>query len=177
MGWTILVLILKGNTDTRGIGLLETLWKVVEVLVDTFLCASLQMHDILHGFRAGIGVGTAIMELKLAQELARIYQDPLFLVLLDLRKSYDTVDQDRLLITLEGYGTGPRMCRLLETFWEFQQVVPRQNGFHRPAFLAMRGTKPGGLVYLTLFNVVVDNIIRKCMAITVEYQRVAHDLF
>ena len=27
--WTILVLILKGKTNTRGIDLLETLWKVV----------------------------------------------------------------------------------------------------------------------------------------------------
>ena len=30
MGWKLLVLIPKGNTDTQGVGLLETLWKVVE---------------------------------------------------------------------------------------------------------------------------------------------------
>ena len=29
LGWTILLLILKGDTDNRGIGLLETLWKAV----------------------------------------------------------------------------------------------------------------------------------------------------
>ena len=40
------------------------------------------------------------MELKIAQELASIYHDPLFLIFLYLRKAYDTVDQDRLLITL-----------------------------------------------------------------------------
>ena len=33
------------------------------------------------------------MELKLAQDLSRVYQDPLFLVFLDLRKAYDTVDR------------------------------------------------------------------------------------
>ena len=37
--WTVLVLIPKGTTDTRVIGLLETLWKVVEALIDTFLHA------------------------------------------------------------------------------------------------------------------------------------------
>ena len=44
-----------------------------------------------------------IMELKLAQDLASIYQEPLFLVFLDLRKAYDIVNRERLLITLEGY--------------------------------------------------------------------------
>ena len=41
LGWTVLVLIPKGTTKTRGIGLLETLWKVVEALIDTCLRASL----------------------------------------------------------------------------------------------------------------------------------------
>ena len=41
LGWTVLVLIPKGTTDTRFVGLLETLWKVVEALIDTRLCASL----------------------------------------------------------------------------------------------------------------------------------------
>ena len=35
LGWKILVLIPKGNTDTRFIGLLETLWKAVEALIGT----------------------------------------------------------------------------------------------------------------------------------------------
>ena len=35
MGWTILVLILKGTTNTRSIILMETLWKVVEALINT----------------------------------------------------------------------------------------------------------------------------------------------
>ena len=82
----------------------------------------------------------AIMELKIDQELARIDQDHLLLVLLETRKTYDTVDRDRLLNTLEGYGAGPCTCGILENFWECQQVVPRQNSFHRPAFHATRVT-------------------------------------
>ena len=41
LGWTFMVLIPKGATNTRGIGLLETLCKVVEDLIDTRICASL----------------------------------------------------------------------------------------------------------------------------------------
>ena len=59
----------------------------------------------------------SITELKISQDLARIDQDPLFLVFLDLRKAYGTVYRELLLTTLEGYGAVPCMCGLLETFW------------------------------------------------------------
>ena len=133
------------------------------------------MHNVLHRFRAGRGVGSAIVELKLAQELASIYQDPLFLVLMVPGKVYDTVDQDRLLVTLEGYGEGPPMFGLLETLWDFQQLVPSQNGFHVPAFHATRGTTQVRLVSPTLFNVLVENCIITWRSMTVKDQRVDHD--
>ena len=92
LGWTVLELIPKGTTGTQGIILIKTLWKVVEALIYTCIRARLQLHAILHGFRAERGTGTAIMELNLTQELTSIDQDPLFLISLDLRKSYDTMD-------------------------------------------------------------------------------------
>ena len=61
LGWAVLVLIPKGNTDTRGISLLETLCNLVEALINTRLRASLQMHDVLHGFRSRRQMGTAAM--------------------------------------------------------------------------------------------------------------------
>ena len=57
----------KGTTYTIGIVLLEILWEVVEALINTRLCTILQMHDVLHGFRARRGTGAAIMEPNLAQ--------------------------------------------------------------------------------------------------------------
>ena len=37
LGWEILVLIPKRNTDTRVIGLMELLWKVTEAIIDNVL--------------------------------------------------------------------------------------------------------------------------------------------
>ena len=93
LGWTVLVLVPKGTTDTRGIGLLETLWKVVEALIYTRLIASIQFHDVIHRFWEERGMGTAIMDLNIVQELASVDHDLLFLVFLDLWKAYATVDR------------------------------------------------------------------------------------
>ena len=109
----MLVLISKGNADTRRIALLEVVWKVVEAVIDTQIKSVVQLHYVLHGFCTGRGIGTAIMDLRLAQELENVYHDPIFLVFLDLRKLYDNLDRGRLLQTLEGYGAGPNLWGLL----------------------------------------------------------------
>jgi hypothetical protein len=70
MTWMVIVLLPEGGGNYyRGIGLLEPLWKVVEVLIDKRFLA-IEFHDCLHGFLAGRGTGTATMEVKLAQQLA-----------------------------------------------------------------------------------------------------------
>ena len=56
------------------------------------------------------------MDLKLAQELDRVDQYRLFLVFLGLSKAYKTIDYIRIIRTLEGYGAGPHICKLLVTF-------------------------------------------------------------
>ena len=85
--WNVLVLIPKVSTDTRGILLLETLWKVIEALIDTRIHVSIHFHDAVHGFWSGRGTGTAVMELEITQELARVDHNPLLLVFLDLSKA------------------------------------------------------------------------------------------
>ena len=116
LGWNVLVLIPKGTIDTRGISLLETLWKLVEALIDTCIRASLQFHNLLHVLLSRRGTRTDIMDLNLSQELARISYNPLFQVLIDLRKAHNTVDRYCLIQTLEVYSVVPYLCGILETF-------------------------------------------------------------
>ena len=170
-----MVLITKGNIDTQDIGLLETLCKVVEALIDTLLHASIQFHEVLHGFRTGKGMGATIIELKLSQELSGVCRDPLSLVFLYLRKAYDAVDRKRLIQILEGYGAVTCPCGILETFWGHQKVVPRQNVYHRLAFPSTPVTIQVILVSPSLFNFVLYNLIRTWLSMTIKYQRADHN--
>ena len=100
LGGTILFLTPNGKTNTQGIGLLKTLWKVVEEINNTHTRTSISFHDVLHGFRAGKGTCISILDIKLAQELASVYKEPLLLVFIYLQKTYANVDRGRFLTTL-----------------------------------------------------------------------------
>ena len=54
-------------------------------------------------------------------------------------------------------------------------MVPIHNGLHGPALPTARGATQGSLLSLTLFNMVMDNVIRTWLSMTVEEQRVAND--
>ena len=114
--WSYLTLLPKPDGGVQGIGLLEVLWKLIEAIIDTRVRATVTLHDALHGFIAGRGTGTAILEAKLHHELAGIRKMPLFQVYLDLRKAYNTIDRPRLLQTFKEYGMGHNLLRLLRHF-------------------------------------------------------------
>jgi hypothetical protein len=81
--WSIVVLIPKGRGDYRGIGLLEPIWKCIEWVIDHQLDA-IKLHDSLHGCRSKHGTGTAIIEVKLAQQLSYFKLKPFYGVFLNL---------------------------------------------------------------------------------------------
>ena len=154
--WSYLTLLPKPDGGARGIGLLEVLWKLIEAIIDTRVRAAVTLHDTLHGFLACRGTGTAILEVKLHQELAGIRKVPLFQVYLDLRKAYDTIDHPRLLQTFQDYGMGPNLIRLLTNFWEGHRIVPRQQGYNGPAIQASRGQIQGGIFPPMGFNLLAN---------------------
>ena len=59
----MLVLVAKGSIDNRGVGLLYSMWEVVEAIINTHLRASVRLHEVLNGFLTGRLTGTAILEL------------------------------------------------------------------------------------------------------------------
>ena len=86
--------------------MVEVIWNVVVEILYFQLTTAITYHDILHGFRAGRGTGTATLEAKLLQQLAAMREKVLYVIFLDLTKAYDALDRSRSLEILEGCGVG-----------------------------------------------------------------------
>jgi hypothetical protein len=91
MSWMIIVLLPKRGGAYRGICLLNPMWKVMEKIMVARLSV-IELHDCLHSKLLRQGMGTAIMEVKLNQQLVWVEQEPLYQIYLDLKKAYDALD-------------------------------------------------------------------------------------
>ena len=67
--WQAVVLIPKGGGDYRGIGLVEVVWKVVTLILNSQFTTSTTLHNVLHGLREGRGTGITSLEAKLIHKL------------------------------------------------------------------------------------------------------------
>ena len=113
--------------------------------------ASITFHDFLHYFRAGHGTGTNTLKAKMLQQLATLREEVLYVIFLDLHKSYDALERSRCREILEGYGVGPRDRWLLQTYWRRLIIVAMAGGYYGTAF-HMRGTVPIRFVTYNIFN-------------------------
>ncbi len=125
--WSIVVLILKGGGDYRGIRLLEPIWKCIERVIDHRL-DSIKLHDSLHGCCNKRGMGTTITKAKLAQQLLYLELKPFYGVFLDLWKAFNAMDWERCIMLLEGCGAGPRMIWLIRGHWRDAIMVCQAAG-------------------------------------------------
>jgi hypothetical protein len=120
---------------------------------------SIELHDSLHGCRNKRGTGTTIIEAKLAQQLSYLELKPFYGVFLDLWKAFNAMDQERVIMLLEGYGAGPRMIRLIRGYWHDAIMVCQAAGYYGAAFKASHGVTQGGPLSAKLFNILVDAVV------------------
>ena len=158
--WQAVILIRKGKQDYRGIGLVEVMWKVVAAILNRRLTASITYHDFLHRFWAGRDTGTATLKVKLLHQLVALREEVLYVIFLDLHKAYESLDRSRCLEILEGYGVVHRACWLLRTYWGKMKMVASAGGYYGDAFKGARVVTQGNPLSPTIFNVVVDAVVR-----------------
>ena len=167
--WSILACLPKRGGGHRGIGLLETIWKLVQAIIGNRIKKAIKFHDALHGFCFRRGTGTALIEMKLHRELADMLGKILFQMFLDLKKAFDTLNRERLLEVMAAYGVGPRLLQLIRAFWAAQKLALRQAGYYGRIIIPGSGITQGGLDSGTFFNILADAVFRAWAAETLEH--------
>ena len=64
-------------------------------VINMWIGEVVQFHDVLHGFWASWGAGTASLEAKLLQQLTAIRKEVFYEFFLDLQKAYGSLDRER----------------------------------------------------------------------------------
>ena len=134
------------------------------------------MHSALNRFIEGRVMGTATLESKLAQQLAVLPHDTLFQVFLDIHRTYNSLDRERCLEVLNGYGMRPNLTRLLKPYWERQRIAPKDSKFLGKEFRTGRGLTKGESASPMIFNIVVDAVLQAVLNVVCGPQEAQHGL-
>ena len=118
---------------------MEVVWNVCAAVIIFWLKRSVDLHDMLHGFRMGRVTGTATLQVKLAQQMAGLAREPLFQVFWGIIRAFNSLDRGRCMEILRGYGIGLNMARLLSHHWDNQHIVPKTGRFLGKAFSTEKG--------------------------------------
>ena len=89
------------------------------------------------------------------------------MIFLYLTKAYDDLERSMSLEILKGYGVGVRVQRMLREYWDRMTMVTRAGGYYGKGFKGGRGVTQGDPLSPTIFNVVVDAVVRQWLTITV----------
>jgi hypothetical protein len=102
------------------------------------------------------------MNLKLKLQLIKRNNKSYHFIFLDIKKAYDSVGRERTIKLLQKYGVGEKMCKLINNIWQHDTLVPKQSHYYGKPFKAYRGVRQGDIVSPTIFNIIMDAIIRNC---------------
>jgi retron-type reverse transcriptase len=55
---------------------------------------------------------------------------------------------------------GPSICKIIEKIWKNDKLIPKQNKLFGKPIFATRGVRQGDIMSPTLFNIMIDAVIR-----------------
>ncbi len=120
-------------------------------------------HNSLHGCLVSQGMGTGIIEAKLAQQLAHLEQTSFFGIFINLPKAFNAMDCGRYLEILTLHWVGPKMLCLIHNFWDSATYVCQAKGNYGRPFKAGRGVTQEGPLSAKLFNILVNVMVWEWM--------------
>jgi hypothetical protein len=159
--------IIKDNTgdhtsldNTRPITVSETISVIIEIFILKNLQKSLNLHSSQFGFRQASSTSHAIFVMKTIIEDLKRKKKTGFAIFLDYSKAFDKINRNKMFNKLI-LKLKPHIWLFLWNYYSVAKVVIKidENNFSSP-FEPTVGVKQGGNLSPSLFNCVIDELLR-----------------
>ena len=150
----------------RGISLLSIAGKVYAIILmqRVYQQTETQLHEAQSGFRRGRGTTDAIYTLRALGAACSEYRVCMAKAYVDFTKAYDSVNRWLLWKALRLYGVHSKIIALLEDLHDGTHAAVRLGGQVGHRFRVVAGVRQGCVIAPTLFNVMIDLVVRKALS-------------
>ncbi|XP_071653719.1 uncharacterized protein [Temnothorax longispinosus] len=153
----------------RGISLLCTMYKVLTTIIKTRLeqyAEDIIIGEYQAGFRPNRSTTDQLFTVRHAQEKCWEYNVELLQLFVDFKQAYDSIDRNMLYKILLDFGIPPKLVRLIRMTMLNTRCKVKINQELTDAFEVARGLKQGDGLAPTLFNLVLEYVIRRTIVDT-----------
>lgn len=146
----------------RGIALLDIMYKILATLIKRRLEASSEniIGEYQCGFRKARATTDQIFLLKQVLTHCYEYEIPAFMLFIDFKAAYDTINRIQLLRALRKFKVPEKLCKLIDMTLTQTKNVIRIEGEESNEFEVTQGLRQGDPLSTLLFNIALESIIR-----------------
>ena len=150
----------------RGITLLPAIDKLFMAALASRLLAFVALHDQQYGFVRGKGTYDALFNLITTMDAHRDDPDmgPLYTFFLDIKKAFDTVNRDMLMLKLHAKGVTGKVWRVIRAAYRQTRSKVTMQGATSAQFDLLQGVAQGCPLSPVLFIIFLDDLLQALYA-------------
>lgn len=145
----------------RGITLLSIIAKIYESVLEMKLKVEIenQLEDSQCGFRRGRGTQDHIFVIK--QLIEKFTAEKIFVVFIDIEKAFDSVPRAVIWNSLKKRKINEKLSKCIKSVYNNTRNIVRTGNLESKEFVTKEGLRQGGVLSPTLFNLVMDDIVKE----------------
>lgn len=150
-------------TNWRGIILLNTINKIMASIIHKRVTKVPEptLRKEQAGFKSGRSCIDQINTLRIIVEQSVEWQSPLYLLFIDFRQAFDSLDRDVMWKILASYGMPTKYLNIIKATYADARCMVVHRGKIDQSFTVHSGVKQGCILSPLLFILILDWVMRK----------------
>lgn len=151
----------------RGITLLNTINKLISIIIHNRISSVLNtvLRKEQAGFRPGRSCIDHINTLRIIAEQSIEWQSPCYMLFIDFKQAFDSVDRSMLWTILQSYGIPVKILNIIKQLYRNTTCRILHRGKLGPSFNIRSGVKQGCILSPLLFVLLLDWVMKKSGAV------------